>query len=382
MPRKGKRKPELKVVFDTSVLFSQVAYDLVTTEVTQLIKNNSQHADLEVRWYIPSVVVEERRYQMRTKALELLPSVEKLERLLGHNLNVTEDILKHRIDEAIARQLSELGVSKLDIDTGSVDWNALIQRATHRQPPFQPGEKEKGFRDSLIAETFLQLVGRSAATPSLCRLAIVTGDDLLAAYVKDSTKRAKNVRVLRSTSELESLINTLVSEVTEEFVSELREKASKYFFEEGNESGLVYKEHILDKIKEKYGQELSAIPKEGLVRENGNWLVLDPRFVKKERQRIFWVTQINVEAKLSRYEHRGVVSAFPPSLNLPRAAVQGPYAWETLSAIPSAFANTVEVADGQSSFEVDWSVNVTQRKKLSSTSIDQIRFVSTKWGTE
>ncbi len=44
MPRK--KKPELKVVFDTSVLFSQVAYNLLRDEVRQLIESNSQHIDL------------------------------------------------------------------------------------------------------------------------------------------------------------------------------------------------------------------------------------------------------------------------------------------------------------------------------------------------
>jgi len=64
MPRKKKAKPELKVVFDTSVLFSQVAYDLVRSEVRQLIEDNSQHVDLSIRWYLPDIVVAERRYQM------------------------------------------------------------------------------------------------------------------------------------------------------------------------------------------------------------------------------------------------------------------------------------------------------------------------------
>jgi len=64
MPRKKKAKPELKVVFDTSVLFSQVAYDLVRSEVRQLIEDNSQHVDLSIRWYLPDIVVAELRYQM------------------------------------------------------------------------------------------------------------------------------------------------------------------------------------------------------------------------------------------------------------------------------------------------------------------------------
>jgi len=93
MSKKKKSKPKLFVVFDTSVLFTQVAYNLVRSEVRQLIEMNSQHSDLSIKWYLPSIVIDERRYQMQNKAFELLPSIEKLEKLLGHNLNITKDIL-------------------------------------------------------------------------------------------------------------------------------------------------------------------------------------------------------------------------------------------------------------------------------------------------
>lgn len=381
MPRKKKAKPELKVVFDTSVLFSQVAYDLVRSEVRQLIEDNSQHFDLSIRWYLPGVVVDERRYQMQRKAFELLPSIAKLERLLGHNLNITEDILRHRVDEAIDGQLTELGVSTLDIHTTEINWKALIQRAVYRHPPFEPGEKEKGFRDSLIAETFLQLVKQSSATPSVCRVAVVTSDDLLATYVKDNTKEARNVRVLSNISELESLINTLVSQVTEEFVAELREKASKYFFEKENDASLYYKEHIADKIRESYGRELTAIEKEGLLRENGTWWIAKPVFVRKERQRVLWITPINVDAKLSKYEYAEPTTGASFGLTPPSADVEQRYGLR-LGGLLGHPPKKVEVASGQSSFEIHWSVNITQTKKLTSPSIDKIQFVSTKWGEE
>ncbi len=79
-----RRKPALKllIVFDTNVLYAQVASDLVNKEVNKLIKANSSHLDISVKWFLPSVVIDERRYQMRKKAFELLPSIQKLERLL------------------------------------------------------------------------------------------------------------------------------------------------------------------------------------------------------------------------------------------------------------------------------------------------------------
>jgi hypothetical protein len=248
---------------------------------------------------------------MQRKAFELFPSIVKLERLLGHNLNITEKILRDRVDEAINKQLEKLAISILEIDIKDIEWEALIQRSSFRLPPFDPGEKEKGFRDSLIAESFLQLVKQSPVTSSSCRLAMVTGDVLLTEFVKNSTKETRNVRVLSSISELGSLINTLVSTVTEDFVTEMTDKARKYFFETGKDSGLYYKESIGENIIKSHSQELNAIPREGLLRENGSWWIADTVFVKKERQRIFWITQINVDAKLFRYTHPEPKASIP-----------------------------------------------------------------------
>lgn len=387
MPSKKKPIPELRVVFDTSVLFTQVVYDFVRSEVRQLIEGNSKHPDLSICWYLPNIVVEERRHQMQRKASELLPSIAKLEKLLGHNLNITNNILANRVNEAIEKQLGELGISILDIDTTIVDWKDLIHRSVYRYPPFGPGEQEKGFRDALIAETFLQLVKRSPATPTICRLAIVASDGPLKEYVTSSTKDTKNVRVLSTISELESLINTLVSEVTEEFVAELKEKASKLFFEKENKASLYYKETISEKIKESYGEKLKEVPKEGLLRENGTWWIYDPVFVKKERQRIFWITPIFVDIKLFKYEYvereTAITSGLlplPPALrqfeqtNVPRAL-----------GLPSLLGNLpkrIDVATGQSMFEVHWSTNITQAKKLTSPLIHKLQFVGTKWEEE
>jgi len=410
MPQK-KKKPELKIVFDTSVLFSQVAYNLVRNEVSQLIENNSQHADLNTRWYLPCIVVDERRYQMQRKAFELLPSIVKLEKLLGHNLNITKKILINRVDEAINEQIKKLAISILEIDINDVDWKALIKRSLFRLSPFDPGEKEKGFRDSLISESFLQLVKQSPATSSICRLAMVTDNGLLTKYMKNSTKDSKNVRVLSSISELESLINTLVSKVSEEFVMEMIDKASKYFWEKEKNSSLYYKENIRENIRESYSQELNAIPREGLLRENGTWRIIAPAFVKKQRQRIFWITQIDIDAKLFRYtrpeskvsildsvlgptgspgyqgsidpiSYQGTIEpsgAFKPSMYLVEQwRLGGGYPKE----LHASSQNKVEVSSGQSSFEVHWSVNITQKKNFTSPSVDEIQFVSTKWDGE
>ena len=103
MAKGKKKKPALKllVVFDTNILYTQVASDLVRVEVRKLIKENSSHSDISIKWFLPSVVIDERKYQMQKKAFELLPSLQKIEKLIGHQLNITEEILIQRIDEVL-----------------------------------------------------------------------------------------------------------------------------------------------------------------------------------------------------------------------------------------------------------------------------------------
>ncbi len=390
MTRRKKNPQQLKVVFETSVLVTHVASDLLRSEIREFIIQNSQHGDLDVSWHLPSIVIDERRYQMQQRAFELLPSLQKLETLLGHNLNINEDILITRVDEAIDRQMAELNLSAVVLDTNQIDLQDIIRRAVFRDPPFNPGEKEKGFRDAMIAETFLQLVATSPTTASVCRLAFVTNDKLLEDYVKERTSGSQNVRILPSVNELEGLINTLVSEVTEEFVEGLSEKVRKYFFEKGNNNSLFYKERIPERIIEDYGKQINEVPQAGQIRENGRRLIGPPIFVRKERQRLFWITHIRLEAKLFRHEfpeppttgpevptYRALSFAdiFPPQLHPISTIIEAAHQTQAVAGSPKK----IEVGTGQTVFEVHWSVNLTQANHLTSPKIETLKCLGTTW---
>lgn len=414
--KKKKAKPELRVVFDTSILFTLVASDLLKESVAKLILENSNHADLQLSWYLPQMVIDERRYQMTEKARELLPSIQKLERLLGHNLSITEDILDLRVNEAIERNLKELGLTTLDLDVQKTDWHEIIRRSVNREQPFQPGEKEKGFRDSIIAESFIQLVEQSPSTQSVCRLAIISNDSLLSDFIRERTKDASNVRVLSDLSELESLINTLVSEATEEFIAEISEKAESYFFDQDNDASLYYKEGIRKKIEEEFADELASVPSEATRRKGGTWWIGAPVFVKKKQQRTFWTNTIRVDGVAIKYESQpqlpGVLTTDTPTVYLPPTSLRSFIPPNpTTGVLPSSLTDNalgsimtgggadsrmvgglrsifspppkrVEVASGKTRFEVHWSINYTQTKKLTTPKIESIKCIGTTWGEE
>lgn len=294
---KKKQLPELKVLFDTNVLFTQVASDLVKPEVAALINEHSTYPDHKITWHLPEVVRHERQYQMQKAALQLLPSLQKIERLLGHNLGINDRILEQRVNDAVVSQLDLLKLTVVEVDTTKVDWSTLMLNAVYRRPPFDPGDREKGFRDALIVEALLQLIDRSPVTPTVCRVVLVTEDKLLTEAAQLATASLANVRILGTLEELRGLINTLVSEVGEDFVAEIQAKARSYFFEKGDKSGFFHKEDLRKQLSETFQNELAQKPEGVTETEPSTWYIGNPRFVKKEGQRVYWASRVQATFK-------------------------------------------------------------------------------------
>jgi PIN domain len=410
MPPRRKKVPELKVVFDTNVLFTGSASDFLRHEIVDVIRSNSAHEDLSLQWYVPEVVMHERQFQMRRRGFELLPSLEKMERLLGHNLNITKDIVEDRVRSAIDRQAQELGVKLQPLDVSAVEWTKLILDALYRKPPFEAGEKEKGFRDALVAETFFQIVAQSPSTPKLCRVALITDDKLLTDAVNTRATGMSNVRVLSDADELKGLINTLVSEVSEEFVASIKKQATEYFFVPKLEDTLYYRENIRDKILEPFALRLREVPKGASHRANEGWTISAPQFVKKEGQRVTWATRITIAAKAYKsttsvyLDHYlpasaavklpagdvGNITTFPsfPSGSKPADANLLANSYLTLRdeylslanwELPAGISGESLAASGRSVFQVTWSVSVSTNLRFTNPKIERVEFIETVW---
>jgi hypothetical protein len=293
------RKRQLKIVLDTNVLYTGSASDLVRQEVATVVEQ-TKYPDLEAVWYLPEVVRHERQYQMQKRALELQPGLVKIEKLLGHNLAITSDILLKRVEEAVVRRQNELGLATLRLNCAVVDWERLVLDAAYRRAPFQDGDAEKGFRDAILAESFLQLVADSPKAAQSCRIVLVTADKLLTNAVEGRLSAATNVRVIASLEELRGFINTLVSEVDEEFVALLKERVAKMFFIPKDESTLYYSEHVRDQITKEFEKELAVVPPGAEVRKNGTWRISPPNFSKKIGHRVHWVSRIEIEVEATK----------------------------------------------------------------------------------
>jgi hypothetical protein len=411
--RKQPRKSQLKVVFDTNALYVTPtspgsASDLLRDEVVNLIVE-SKYPELDILWYLPEVVRHERQYQMETEALKLRGPINRIEKLLGHNLALTDRTLLDHVKTKIEEKEKELGLQEIKLDHASVDWSSLIHAAVYRKPPFQAGEKEKGFRDALVAESFMQLLSTSPKTPDACRVVLISADALLSEALNERVSSYSNASVLAGVEELKGLINTLVSNVSEDFIEKLKPKAARFFFVSAEDKDtLYYKEKIGDRIRETFANELKKNPEGTAFRTNGTWYLSGPNFLRKEGRRIFWTSRVEVEVEAGNMAKESGQIASLSQLLTPRASTPAPLSPEgeagkgSLSNVSSVsvtsplygstgidWANLVTgwsnpsekrivTQKGRDVYEVLWSAEVTTTKGLKKSQIVEIRHIGLK----
>jgi hypothetical protein len=402
------QKSELRVVFDTNALYVTPtslgsASDLVRQEIVDLI-TTAKYPDLDILWYLPEVVRHERQYQMQAEALKLRSAINKIERLLGHNLALTDRVLLDHVATKIDDKETGLGLRELKVDHDKVDWTTLIHAASYRLPPFNPGEKEKGFRDAIVAEAFMQLIAESPKTAKLCRLILVTSDDLLTMAVNERTSGMANANVLPGIEELKGLINTLISDVDEEFIASLKPKAARLFFTSDKEKEELYsKEKIRERLAEKFEAELSALPEGTAFRKNGTWLISPPNFARKEGKRIFWASRIAIEVESGSVtiERPSSVRSYLPAQSVVfgqqepswmkthnlSASIFGSYnplivgsepkmeVFNTFASVLGPSETKVVTHKGRDIYQVLWSTEVTLTKELKKAVIEDITHI-------
>ncbi len=397
------KKIILKVIFDTNVIHTNSESCLLREEFCKLINLHQGHNDVELQRFLPSIVIGERRFQMNQKALELLQPIQRLEKLIWHPLHITNEVIESKISEVIEKQIKDLGISTVDIQTKKVNRDNVISKSLQRIAPFEKGDKEKWFRDMMILECFKQIIESSHKTPSICRIILVTNDDLLVEAAKEETRSKKNVYIHRNIDELTNLINTLESEMTESLINKIIPEAEILFFNLENQSGLFYSENIKNEIKNKFHKELNSLHKWGETRENGTWKIGNIVFETKKKQKVFWKASITIDfvcfkkseshpiyiqpynniSLWSTYSSSPITSSDPWLLN-----------WHNISSLELFNGNTssnlslsnnridretvnIKACSGSAKFEVLWTTILTKTGKLTSPKIESIDYIDT-----
>jgi hypothetical protein len=195
---------KLHVMLDTNSLYSPHATNqFVAPALVEVIEDDA-HKSLNINWVISEMVRSEREYHLRREARHVISAARKIPEVFSSTWVCDEDAVFAQVSNFAQRELDRLKVSVRGCDSGRVDWPSLIAAAGLRLPPFDPNlEKEKGFKDAIVAETFLQLCGDLPAHGSETAI-LVSDDTMLGDQVAKRVDGAK-VKVLKDLDELRIL---------------------------------------------------------------------------------------------------------------------------------------------------------------------------------
>lgn len=395
------RPRELRVVFDTSAIFAKAPTELLSHDVVTVISELMEQQEPAIRWYLPETVYLERRYQMLAKADSILGHLVTAGRILGRDLAITKSQMDEGVERLLKEQVEKHKVFVAPLNIEKVDWKLLTELATKRLPPFEK-DNEKGFRDALVLETFMQIVEETPTPATKFRVGLVTRDGLLTDAAQKRIEGAQGARVFVSLDDLKGYVATIVKEVPEKLIDALKPLAMTFFYIEDDSSCLFAQANVKKRIKEEYAAELARIPSGADNRESVAWGIDPPRFVDSQEKTITWASRVIVEAVATRSAQiTGVVDASTSlssrllntqpstqwtisSLSVPSGTTQLSSGLSSIySAAPTNWLSTkinLGRISGRSIFEVLWSATSTDAPLgLKDGTVLKIRWVETVW---
>jgi hypothetical protein len=285
-------KVTVRVVLDTTAIYSEKPGHILSGPSRNAFAKSGAYNRLEIEWYVPEMAVREREVQLAQQCADWRDdSGEKLNKTLDLKLNLSNDEIRRRIRDRIAHELVQSGVTLLRLATDGVNWESLVRDAGERNLPFSTGEEEKGFRDRVIGETFLQVIGDAAAGR---RCVLVTNDEDLSKWVTTKIAGRGEVHVVRDFAQLDAFLKALAKQEDESLAIKLQANAAELFYRQGETGTLYYEWKVEEQLRTKYPPELIITPS-GANRRDEKFTVAPPEFLKHESGRFQWLSRVTVE---------------------------------------------------------------------------------------
>jgi hypothetical protein len=420
------------IILDTNSLFTEAADKLIREELSAFILEWLERHDVNVNWHLPEIVRAERKYQMQARAQKLLPQLAKVESLLGHSFGITNETLEERVEAAIRREVERHRLAVQNINVTQVEWSDLILRAVQRQPPFDTGEKEKGFRDAIVLETFCQLIDSLPRSSQSCRIILMTGDKLITLAAQERAQDRTNVTFADDLEVVRTALNALASTLSQQEVANILPEAHQKFVDADDDKSLYYKERVQERISKQYQAILKSRPSPDFTAVGIKQLTVSPPvFVSKVRQRLSFSSRVTYQVEATKTVWRtaelftsyisatpgsggNVLSSsaplnpwttaatnlvFPPAPTLRTASgPTGPIgptgAYAGLSGSPVFTSLTGPTGptptqvlqkvrrEGRHIFEVEWSATIGSSGSLTRAKLGKIEHKSTAWEEE
>lgn len=254
--------PDFHIILESSIVFAGGCRNLLNHPLSAAIKALSKIKDVKVSWYLPEAVKLEREFQMTAAAEALLSDFRGIEKLLAADFKVSKDDIVRAVSQNIEKSIADHSLSVIELDTNKVDWPSVLRAAIFRHPPFQVGEKEKGFRDAVILETFCQ-IAETLEKYENSRTVFLANDDLLFdAAEKRAKELGKNISVVRRLTELSSAINAIPAHLSISQINEILVRAALLFYQANDGKTLYYHAKVADIIRSKFSAQLARIPED------------------------------------------------------------------------------------------------------------------------
>ncbi|MGN8190550.1 PIN domain-containing protein [Burkholderia sp. 22088] len=384
-----RKRRVLTVVFDTNALFNK-GYDvLMCPAASDLIGRHSVHGDLDVRWVIPDIVRGEREYQMRNEYRNISSHITRAERLFGGQWGITQDAVDRRIAERINDELAALHIEVVPCDAGRVDWGDMMRRACFREPPFERGQTEKGFRDAVVCETFIQLASDLVGGDAIV---LVSNDQLIKEHIESRGVAGNRARVVDDLTALNDEIQLRVAHVDENTQALIEHRAQILFFDWDNRddpSSLWARENLYDRIWREHGDKIKQAPS-GVAHVTLEQELSNARLVSKVVNRVHFESVFSIQSAFRIWVPTPGVQQESTAMTLAnlavvdQAAVDHQLPKNTLSGLlgiqqPAGEWRQIKKPT-RDMVSIRWSATFTRHRTLTRATIDSIDFVEPPTG--
>lgn len=203
--------------------------------------------DDNIQVTIPHVVLGELVYQRAIKFIDIHEKAQlglkQLSQLISKPLpfNLSRQEIMNHVEKEVRRGLSSLGhVAFMDTPYATIAWKRVVHDSIWRNPPFERGEKEKGFRDAMILETVKSIVSLNPETSVF----LLSNDGRMRLAAEQQLGHESHFRVYSSTDEFVSFVEAARARFAPEILLNVIDHARKAFFSEGDQSSFWYQNGV------------------------------------------------------------------------------------------------------------------------------------------
>lgn len=372
---------KIKIICDTNFLYTDTSDFLSNKELKDTIESSKHIPEYNVEWILPSIVRDERRFQISKSFKKNINWIKRIERLTNKKYNITESTIDKSVNNLIEKEVKHIGFKLIKLTSNNVDWDSIIHKSVNRITPFEDNKKEKGFRDAMIAETSFQYFKR--IKKSKYSIVFLTQDDVLANYLRSYDFKSTNLsfKVIPTIGELKNYLNVLKSKLDIKIISEFQDLVSELFYTEDNDDSIVIKENIIGQIEEKFKEELDSLPEHVDSKDSISYTAKEPVFLNMDGKSQVWNIVIEESFKLfieenifPRYPEKDLSRSWTPAL-LGRSmygSLSGSI--NTANTTPYLYDKYTYVGSGTNLFDIKLKTVFDKDKKLLNYKILNIEF--------